>query len=84
MFVVGRIYQAVPIAAFVVWAALVGAGLLAATVRGGIEPVDYRTYHRAASALARGASPYQTPAQSLTLWRSYHRLDAAHVWCVVR
>jgi len=84
VFVVGRIYQAVPIAAFVVWAALVGAGLLAATVRGGIEPVDYRTYHRAASALARGASPYQTPAQSLTLWRSYHRLDAAHVWCVVR
>jgi len=60
-----------------VWAALIGAGLLAATVRGGSEPVDYRTYHRAAAALARGASPYQTPAQSLALWRSYHRLDAA-------
>jgi len=74
---VGRIHQAVPIAAFLVWAALIGAGLLAATVRGGIEPVDYRTYHRAAVALARGASPYQTPAQSLALWRSYHRLDAA-------
>ncbi len=59
------------------WAALIGAGLLAATVRGGSEPVDYRTYHRAAAALARGASPYQTPAQSLALWRSYHRLDAA-------
>jgi len=74
---VGRIHQAVPIAAFLMWATLVGAGLLAATVRGGIEPVDYRTYHRAASALARGASIYQTPAQSLALWRSYHRLDAA-------
>jgi len=47
------------------------------TVRGGIEPVDCRTYHRAAAALARGASPYQTPAQSRALWRSYHRLDAA-------
>jgi len=77
VFVVGRIHQAVPIAAFLVWAALIGAGLLAATVRGGIEPVDYRTYQRAAAALARGASPYQTPAQSLALWRSYHRLDAA-------
>ena len=73
----GRIHQAVPIAAFLVWAALIGAGLLAATVRGGIEPVDYQTYHRAAAALAHGASPYQTPAQSLALWRSYHRLDAA-------
>jgi len=77
VFVVGRIHQAVPVAAFLVWAVLVGAGLLAATVRGGIEPVDYQTYHRAAAALARGASPYQTPAQSRTLWRSYHRLDAA-------
>jgi len=74
---VGRLHQAVPLAAFLVGAALIGAGLLAATVRGGSEPVDYRTYHRAAAALARGASPYQTPAQSLTLWRSYHRLDAA-------
>jgi len=74
---VGRIHQAVPIAAFVVWAALIGAGLLAATVRGGIKPVDYRTYQRAAAALARGASPYQTSAQSRVLWRSYHRLDAA-------
>jgi len=73
----GRIHRAVPIAAFLVWAALIGAGLVAATVRGGIEPVDYRTYQRAAAALARGASPYQTPAQSLALWRSYHRLDAA-------
>jgi len=75
--VVGRLRQAVPLAAFLVWAALIGAGLLAATVRGGSEPVDYRTYHRAAAALARGASIYQTPAQSLALWRSYHRLDAA-------
>ncbi len=72
-----HIHRAVPIAAFLVWAALIGAGLLAATVRGGSEPVDYRTYHRAAAALAHGASPYQTPAQSLALWRSYHRLDAA-------
>jgi len=39
--------------------------------------VDYLTYQRAAAALARGASPYQTPAQSRALWRSYHRLDAA-------
>jgi len=77
VFVVGRIHQAVPVAAFLVWAVLVGAGLLAATVRGGIEPVDYQTYHRAASALVRGASIYQTPAQSRALWRSYHRLDAA-------
>jgi len=73
----GHIRRTVPIAAFLVWAALVGVGLLAATVRGGIEPVDYRTYQRAAAALARGASPYQTPAQSRALWRSYHRLDAA-------
>ncbi len=73
----GRIRQTVPIAAFLVWAALIGAGLRAATVRGGVEPVDYRTYHRAAAALARGASPYQTPARSRALWRSYHRLDAA-------
>ncbi len=72
-----RRHRAVPIAAFLVWAALIGAGLLAATVRGGIEPVDYQTYHRAASALVRGASIYQTPAQSRALWRSYHRLDAA-------
>ncbi len=72
-----RLSRVLPLAAFLVWAALVGAGLLAATVRGGIEPVDYRTYHRAATALARGASIYQTPAQSLALWRSYHRLDAA-------
>ncbi len=72
-----RIRQVVPIAVFLVWAALIGAGLLAATVRGGIEPVDYQTYHRAAAALARGASPYQTPTQSLALWRSYHRLEAA-------
>jgi hypothetical protein len=73
----GRIRQVVPISVFLVWAALIGAGLLAATVRGRIEPVDYQTYHRAAVALARGASPYQTPAQSRALWRSYHRLDAA-------
>ncbi len=46
------------------------------TVRGGIEPVDYQTYHRAA-ALAHGTSIYQTPAQSLSRWRSYHRLEAA-------
>ncbi len=39
--------------------------------------MDYLTYQRAAAALARGASPYQTPAQSRALWRSYHRLDAA-------
>ncbi len=51
-----RRHQTVPIAAFLVWATLVGAGLLAATVRGGIEPMDYRTYHRAATALARGAA----------------------------
>ncbi len=73
----GHIRRTVPIAAFLVWAALVGVGLVASTVRGGIEPVDYRTYQRAAAALARGASPYQTPAQSRALWRSYHRLDAA-------
>jgi len=73
----GRLRRVLPLAAFLVGAALIGAGLLAATVRGGSEPVDYRTYHRAAAALARGASPYQTPAQSLALWRSYHHLDAA-------
>ncbi len=73
----GHIRRTVPIAAFLVWAALVGVGLVASTVRGGSEPVDYRTYHWAAAALARGASIYQTPAQSLALWRSYHRLDAA-------
>ncbi len=73
----GRLRRVLPLAAFLVWATLIGAGLLAATVRGSSEPVDYRTYHRAAAALARGASPYQTPAQSLILWRSYHRLDAA-------
>jgi len=60
----GRIRRAVPIVAFLLWAVLIGA-------------VDYRTYQRAAAALARGTSPYQTPAQSLALWRSYHRLDAA-------
>ena len=73
----GRLRRVLPLAAFLVGAALIGAGLLAATVRGGSEPVDYRTYHRAAAALARGASPYQTPAQSRALWRSYHRLEAA-------
>jgi len=46
-------------------------------VRGGIESVDYQTYQRAAAALARGASSYQTPTRSLAIWRSYHRLDAA-------
>ncbi len=73
----GHRRRVLPLAAFLVWAALIGAGLLTATVRGGAEPVDYRTYHRAAAALARGASIYQTPAQSLALWRSYHRLEAA-------
>jgi len=77
VFDMGRIHRAVPIAAFLMWVALIGAGLLAATVRGGSEPVDYQTYHQAAAALARGASIYQTPARSLALWRSYHRLDAA-------
>jgi len=77
MFVVGHIHQAVPVAVFLLCAALIGAGVLAATVRGSIEPVDYATYQRAAASLARGASPYQTPAQSRALWRSYHRLDAA-------
>jgi len=72
----GHIRRTVPIAAFLVWAALVGVGLVASTVRGGSEPVDYRTYHWAAAALARGASIYQTPAQSLALWRSYHQLEA--------
>jgi len=67
VFDMGRIHRAVPIAAFLMWVALIGAGLLAATVRGGIEPVDYQTYHQAAAALARGASIYQTPARSLTL-----------------
>ncbi len=46
-------------------------------MRGGIESVDYQTYQRAAAALARGASSYQTPTRSLAIWRSYHRLDAA-------
>jgi len=76
VFDMGRIHRAVPLAAFLMWAALIGAGLLAATVRGGIEPVDYQTYHQAAAALARGASIYQTPARSLALWRSYHQLEA--------
>jgi len=40
-------------------------------------PVDYQAYQRAAVALARGASPYQTPAQSLAVWRSYHHLETA-------
>jgi len=73
----GRIRRAVPIAAFLIWAVLIGAGRLHKAQRGGIEPVGYRTYQRAAAALARGASPYQTPAQSRALWRSYHRLEAA-------
>ena len=68
---------ALPVAVFLGWAILLGAGLLTTTLRAGIEPVDYQTYQRAAAALARGASPYQTPAQSLAIWRSYHRLEAA-------
>ncbi len=70
-----KVHCGLPIALFLVWSALTGVGLLSATLRQGVTPVDYQAYQRAAAALARGASPYQTPAQSLATWRSYHRLD---------
>jgi len=80
---VRKLYRALPIVLFLVWSVLIATGLLAATLRQGIVPVDDQAYQRAAAALARGASPYQTPAQSLAIWRSYHRLDvslrAAHM-----
>ncbi len=71
-----------PIVLFLVWSTLIGAGLLSATLQQGVTPVDYQAYQRAAAALAHGATPYQTPAQSLAIWRSYHhlkvRLRTAH------
>ncbi len=70
-----NVHCGLPIALFLAWSALIGAGLLVATLRQGVTPVDYQTYQRAAAALTRGASPYQMPAQSLAIWRSYHRLD---------
>jgi len=63
-----------PIALFLIWAILLGAGLLTVTLRAGVAPVDYRTYQHAAAAMGRGVSPYQTTTQSLAIWRSYHRL----------
>jgi len=72
---VRKVHCGLPIALFLVWSALIGVGLLSATLRQGVTPVDYQAYQRAAAALARGASPYQTPTQSLAIWRSYHRLD---------
>jgi len=72
---VRNVHRGLPLALFLVWSALLGAGLLGATLRQGVTPVDYQAYQRAAAAMARGASPYQTPAQSLAIWRSYHRLD---------
>jgi len=72
---VRKVHCGLPIVLFLVWSALIGVGLLSATLRRGVTPVDYQAYQRAAAALARGASPYQTPAQSLAIWRSYHHLD---------
>jgi len=70
-----RLRAALPVLIFLVWSALIGGGLLAATLGQGVVPVDFATYQRAMSALARGASPYQTPAESRAVWRTYHRLD---------
>jgi len=72
---VHKVRHALPIVVFLAWSGLVGVGLLTVTLRQGVIPVDYLTYQRAAAAVAHGASPYQTPAQSLAIWRSYHRLD---------
>ncbi len=71
-----RVTLPLPVLIFLVWSALVGVRLLAETLRRGVVPVDFATYQRAAAALAHGASPYQTPAQSRAIWRSYYHLDA--------
>jgi hypothetical protein len=41
----------------------------------GQTPIDFLSYRRAASAIARGTSPYLTSEQDGAIWLAYHRLD---------
>jgi len=65
-----------PIVLFIVWTVALGIGLYGASTRYGDVPIDYLVYQRGADALRHGASPYQTPSQSLAIWRSFHQTDA--------
>jgi hypothetical protein len=45
--------------------------------RQGQRPVDFLAYERAATAVARGTSPYGTPELAQAVWRRFHAQDAA-------
>lgn len=66
-----RIRQLAPWFIFSVW--FLGITLLlSGLIRAGTLPVDYASYAKAATTLAEGRNPYQTPDASRQIWLTYH------------
>lgn len=66
----------VALALAVLWLVTLLPGLVGVTARP-TPPFDFLSYREAADALARGASPYLTPTQTLDIWRAVHADEGA-------
>ncbi|MFN8494574.1 MAG: hypothetical protein U0350_43635 [Caldilineaceae bacterium] len=49
--------------------------LLSGLIRAGTLPVDYASYAKAATTIAEGRDPYQSPNASQQIWLTYHALE---------